>query len=464
MLLQCSTSLQFRFFGRSEKTSNIAGSIALSAIKGKSTIPITNTQPDKFVPDGNRRRRGRLELADIVIVGGGVSGLAAAITAAKSMKGKKIVLLEANSVLGGRVKSRTTDDGFVLDEGFAVFIDQYPEVQKLIDFDGLRLKPFLPGALVKLKDRSTLVRVADPLRNPEHSVSSILAPVGSILDKMEVLPLILNVRGKSVAELFEERETDTMTALTDRWGFSDDFINKFFKPFLEGIYLAPLSQQSSRMFSFVFKMFSEGSATLPVGGMKSIVEQLLTKAESLGVEIVTDLPVMGIVEEDNGSFVVECTKNLCRYKTSSLIVATDGVIAQRLISNIKGFESLADLPEQPQQSVGCLYYSFKGDPPIKDPILILNGIGSEAGNEQNPVNNVCFPSVVNQGYAPKGYSLCSVTVLGKAMDNFHDRPDELDEAVRNQLATWFQDQADDINNVWELKQIFYVSGVRSKIV
>jgi phytoene dehydrogenase-like protein len=225
--------------------------------------------------------------------------------------------------------------------------------------------------------------------------------------------------------------------------------------------LAPLSQQSSRMFSFVFKMFSEGSATLPVGGMKAVVGQLLTKVESLGVEVVTNTPVTCIVDEYEGSFVVECAKNLHRYETPSLIVATDGVIAQRLIANLKGFESLEALPQQPQQSVGCLYYSFKGEPPIKEPILILNGIGSEAGGEKNPVNNVCFPSVVNQGYAPKGYSLCSATVLGKAMENFRDRPDELDEAVRNQLATWFQDKEDDIKNEWELKQIFYVSSVSS---
>jgi phytoene dehydrogenase-like protein len=207
----------------------------------------------------------------------------------------------------------------------------------------------------------------------------------------------------------------------------------------------------------VFKMFSEGSATLPLGGMKAVVDQLLTSLESLGVEIVTDTPVTGIVEEDDGSFVVECIKNRRRYDTSSVIVATDGVIAQRLIANIKGFKTLDDLPEHPQQSVGCLYYSFKGEPPVKDPILILNGIGSEAGNDQNPVNNVCFPSVVNKGYAPEGYSLCSATVLGKAMESFFDRPDKLDQAVRDQLATWFQDQADDIKSAWELKKIFYVS-------
>lgn len=62
--------------------------------------------------------------ADVVIIGGGVSGLTAAITAAETAKKKsKVVLLEAHSELGGRVKSEKTEDGYVLDEGFAVFIE-----------------------------------------------------------------------------------------------------------------------------------------------------------------------------------------------------------------------------------------------------------------------------------------------------------------------------------------------------
>jgi phytoene dehydrogenase-like protein len=459
-----STELHW-FFGRG-KNKNDSGSNSSHETSDSSTIRITNTQPDDYVPlssfDQHHVRRGKKESADIVIVGGGVSGLAAAITAAKANKKAKIVLLEASSKLGGRVQSVQTEDGFVLDEGFAVFIDQYPEVQKLLDFDALKLKPFLPGALVKLKGSKELARVADPLRNPEDLLPSALAPVGSLLDKIEVLPLVLNVRTKTVQELFEERESDTLTVLKDRYGFSDDFIGKFLKPFLEGIYLAPLDQQSSRMFSFVFKMFSEGSATLPAGGMKAVADQLATKAKSLGVEIRTDTPVSCIAspkESSDDSFLVECVKTKERFETSSLIVATDGKIAQKLLANIEGFESLENLPAQPQLSVGCLYYTFKGSPPIEDPILILNGIGDEAGNKENPVNNICFPSVVNDGYAPNGYSLCSVTVLSKAMEMYKDSPEDLDKAVRRQLSTWFEDQADDIKKKWELKKIFYVSTV-----
>ena len=43
---------------------------------------------------------------------------------------------------------------------------------------------------------------------------------------------------------------------------------------VQGIFLSPLKEQSSRMFEFVFKMFAVGSAALPEGGMGQVPEQI----------------------------------------------------------------------------------------------------------------------------------------------------------------------------------------------
>jgi len=451
------TTLHYRipFFGQEEEST--------PPPEGDSDISIDTTGPTDTVEKTPFRAKITEEEASVVIIGGGVSGLTAAIKAAEGLKkkaGANVLLLESESQLGGRVMSETTADGYVLDKGFAVFIEEYPEAKKLLDYDALKLRPFLPGALVKLKSRNQLVRVADPIRDPADTLNSLLAPVGSLLDKVEVLPLIFNVRSKTISELFEERQTDTETALIERWGFSDDFIEKFFKPFLEGIYLAPLSKQSSRMFSFVFKMFSEGSATLPQGGMVSVSNQLIEKAEKAGVKILVDTKVSKISAGKEEGFIIESAKTKQRFKAPSMIVATDGHVAQRLLSGIPGFENLGELPEQPQLSVGCLYYAFKGSAPVEEPILILNGIGDAAGTKEYPVNNVCFPSVVNDGYAPPGYNLCSVTVLGTAMKLFEGQPKELDAAVRRQLGTWFREERSAILNEWQLKKIYFIPNAQ----
>jgi len=56
----------------------------------------------------------------------------------------------------------------------------------------------------------------------------------------------------------------------------------------------------------------------------------------------------------------------------------------------------------------------------------------------------------------KSFYVCSVTVLSEAMNLYKNRPDELDQAVRRQLGTWFVDQQSDIMDKWELKKIFYI--------
>jgi phytoene dehydrogenase-like protein len=412
-------------------------------------------QGPSYKPNGSRTRLHAAEKVSLCVIGGGVSGLTAAITAAQNSKDAKIVLLESSPTVGGRVQSDVTDSGLVLDRGFAVFIEEYPFAKELLDYDNLQLKRFLPGALVKLSGSDELARVADPLRQPQDIFTALFAEIGSLSDKLKVLPLVFHVKATSIQALFEEPETDTLTALRDRWEFSEDMIDKFFKPFLEGIYLAPLQEQSSRMFLFVFKMFSEGSATLPAGGMGGVAKQLSAQARAAGVDLRTDYPVARIRKNRRKSgYTVKCRRG--DIHAQSVIVATDGPMAQTLLSSVKGLEGLAKEDEQVQRAVGCLYYSFAGSAPVEEPILILNGIGADRGNEKYPVNNVCFPSVVSPSYAPPGIGLCSVTILEGAMTLYEGRDGDLDAAVRNQLGTWFPDHKEAIRNQWKLERIYRI--------
>ena len=228
---------------------------------------------------------------DVCIIGCGISGLAAAITTAEQAKQQpqqqspSVLILESDSFIGGRVRSDYTDDGYILDRGFAVFIEQYPKSLQLLDYDALELQQFLPGAKVKLSDQDKLASVSDPLRRRRDIFKAITSPVGTPMDKMRLLPLFYTVMTKSIEDLFEMKETDTLSCLTDKYNFSEEFISQFFAPFLEGIYLAPLHQQSSRMFHFVMKMFTIGVTSLPKGGMQAVSNKRGDKATDLGVDI-----------------------------------------------------------------------------------------------------------------------------------------------------------------------------------
>ena len=81
-------------------------------------------------------------MVDCIIVGGGISGLACS----RELQKAGIVsfkLLEASDRCGGRVQTDEME-GFLLDRGFQVFIENYPEAREIFDYEALRLKQFLP--------------------------------------------------------------------------------------------------------------------------------------------------------------------------------------------------------------------------------------------------------------------------------------------------------------------------------
>lgn len=429
-----------------------------------------------MMPSSNAFSSPTYEKLDLCIIGGGASGLSAAITSAASLSARsgssaaikegitsnssseasKIVVLEAQPTIGGRVSSDIIN-GYTFDRGFAVFIDRYPQSKEMFDYEALQLKPFDPGAMIKLEHG--LARVADPLRQPGKIIDAIVSPVGSLLDKLKLAPLLLHVRRNSIEDLFLEDEVDTLSCLQNKYKFSEKMIQEFFEPFLTGIYFAPLNQQSSRMFHFVFKMFSEGSATLPTGGMQAASDQMMRKAQKYGVDIRLSTPVSSIKIAQDGSFDINMIGGEM-ISAKSVICATEGPLATKLLAQIDGLGHLSDTEQQPQNSVGSVYYSFKGETPVNDAILVLNGVGKGVSSSSGLINSAVFPHVCNRSYAPEGCGLCSVSISGNTMDEYIGRRDDLDHDVRAQLGEWFPEFAALIKDEWKLEKIYTITNAQ----
>lgn len=62
-----------------------------------------------------------------IVIGAGVAGLSAARKLSSS--GVSVTLLEASDDVGGRVRTDVVD-GFLLDRGFQVFIEAYPQCRE----------------------------------------------------------------------------------------------------------------------------------------------------------------------------------------------------------------------------------------------------------------------------------------------------------------------------------------------
>ncbi len=317
----------------------------------------------------------------VTIVGAGLAGL----SCARELKahGVEAVLLEASEHVGGRVYTDEYE-GFLLDGGFQVMLTAYPECRRLLDYESLHLKKFYPGALVRFGGKCH--RVADPWRHPAEAAASLASPIGTFMDKMRVSSLRTSVTQATIADLFQRPETTTLQALKN-YRFSANLIDRFFRPFLGGIFLERELETSSRLFEFIFKMFSEGDTALPATGMRAIPLQM---GHELDVRLntrVTELP------------------------QGPVVVAVEAPEAARL---------LGEAAPPTGRSVDCLYYAAEAAP-VTEPILILNGEGT------GPVNNCSVVSAVAPGYAPAGASLISVSVLKSAPET----------AVRTQLAEWF---------------------------
>ncbi len=164
-------------------------------------------------------------------------------------------LHEAEPVPGGRVRTDRVDD-MLLDRGFQVHNTAYPEARRLLDHDRLDLRAFTPGALVRVGDR--LHRVGDPRRVPSWAPSTLAAPIGSLKDKALVGALAARDALTPPARLLDAPETTTREALARR-GFSDEVVERFFRPFLAGVYLEDDLATSSRFFDLLWRSFARGT-------------------------------------------------------------------------------------------------------------------------------------------------------------------------------------------------------------
>ena len=349
---------------------------------------------------------------DVLIVGAGLAGLCCAHRLQQA--GVSYRLIDASDAVGGRVRTDEVD-GFLLDRGFQVFLTSYPEAQRVLDYQALQLKPFLPGALVRYQGR--FYELADPWRRPSTALMSFFSPIGSVTDKFRIAGLRAGTLRGELEDQFRRQEMTTLEALRAA-GFSESIIDRFFRPFLGGIFLDPELSTSSRMLYFVFRMFSSGIACIPTAGMGAIPQQIAGKLRTDSIQLETE--VIGVTP---GQIQLASEERVC---AKAVVVASDGPSAARLLGTQTSMLG---------QGVSCLYFSASS-PPVDRPILVLNG------DRDGPVNNLCVLTNASRAYAPAGKSLVSVTVLGLAAE-----PDSLLPMVFDQLREWYGTVVDDWNHL-----------------
>jgi len=343
--------------------------------------------------------------ADVIIIGAGLGGL----TAARVLKeaGISILVLEASDAVGGRVQTDEVD-GFLLDRGFQVFLTAYPEAKRFLDYEALELCKFDPGALIL--NKKGITSLGDPIRQPSSLVSTLLSSAATFTDKMRMLRLKLKLSGKSIERIFSEQEITT-TEYLKKEGFSATIMDQFFRPFMTGIFLEDQLTTSSRMFEFVFKMFSEGDAAIPAKGMGMIPKQL---AKGLSEEEILFKQKVWTIDANT----VTTTSGRV-YKGAFILIATD-----QLNSPVPA----SRMPSE-YHSVSNMYFTSV-QRPFYMPLIALNTLPGKL------VNNIAVMDLISPAYAKNGEALISLSLIG---NHTKTNQKQLQHDVISELKFWYPD-------------------------
>jgi phytoene dehydrogenase-like protein len=346
-----------------------------------------------------------------IVVGAGLAGL----TCAKVLheRGHEVSVFEASDGVGGRVRTDERN-GFLLDRGFQVYFTSYPAARKHLDHDALDLRTFDPGAIIRRGRENTVL--SDPLRDPKALLPTLVSDAATLGDRVRTVTVAAEeVPGNavSVGAMNGGRDKSTLEYLRDA-GFSERFIDSFFRPFFGGVLLNRELASSSRVFRFVFKMLATGRTVVPARGMGEIPRQLASSLPDATVRL--DSPVEALLRGDGRVRGVRVGGE--EHEADAVVVATDAPAAGRLSG-----ESV------PEESVGevCLYYETSGLGSGRK--VVLN---AEKGAF---INNAVEISNVSEHYAPPGRHLLYAITLG----GFDLADEELYRRGIEDLATWYSE-------------------------
>jgi phytoene dehydrogenase-like protein len=323
-----------------------------------------------------------------------------------------VLILEQADAPGGRVRTDSVD-GFLLDRGFQVYLDAYPNAGQLLDLTALDLQAFEPGAIIFSEGKQH--RLMDVFRRPMSILTSAFSPIGNLIDKVLVAKLRFSLKFSSLDKILKRKDLTT-DAYLQQFGFSEGMIDRFFRSFYGGIFLENELRTSSRMFEFTFKMFTEGSATLPAKGMEEIPRQLAGRLPEGTLRCNTQVAKIKV---QGNEVVLESGEKL---SSDYLVLAVPSDAAQKILP-------ATTIPEVKWRSVMNCYFAADHSP-LNEAIIALSG------DPASLVNNVSVPSDLSSEYAPEGQALVSVSILG-----LHDEDDFLIK-VRSELRSWFGEEVE----------------------
>ncbi|MDR6974203.1 phytoene dehydrogenase-like protein [Streptomyces sp. 3330] len=318
--------------------------------------------------------------SDVVVIGAGVAGLACAQDLLAAGVGVRI--LEASDGVGGRMRSDRVH-GFVIDRGFQVFNPSYPQLRRRLTRDELDLRPFDQGVIVHTDTGRR--RLTDPRTHPSTLVERLSGRLAGPRDLAALGALSASDAVMPPRRLKRRPDRSTREALAGA-GFTDAFVERFFLPFLSGVFLEDRLETSARVFHLVWRSMLRGTLSLPAAGIGAVPRALAASLPTGTVRLET--PVARLTDDG----VETAARELLPAR--AVVVATGPGPAGTLLPEVT----------VPAYRVVTTYYHTMSAPPLNEPTLVVD--------TRRRFLNTCVLSEVAASYAPSGRALVATSVLG----------------------------------------------------
>ncbi|MDQ3225316.1 MAG: protoporphyrinogen oxidase [Chloroflexota bacterium] len=375
--------------------------------------------------DRNLNGHHDLSLNDhVVVIGGGISGLAAAHRLLRVASGARVTLLEADNRLGGKIVTHNVD-GFLIEGGADSFLASKPRGVGLCAEIGLGdhlqgVTPRRRRAFVlshgHLHDLPEGLSGLAPTRLMPIARSSLLSPLGKARVALEfVLPRRHGEEDESLGGFMRRRLG------SEAW-------ERLIEPLMAGIYAAdgdalslaatfPQLRDAERVHGGVIKgalaarpraqasgMAPRSPFLTPIGGIGELVTTLAITLTSGGVTICMGTPVTAVDVVPGGYVVRLASGNTVL--ANAVVVATPAFAAAQMLDAIDG-GLVTDLAAIAYVSTAIVTFAFRRDQ-ISHPLDAHGYVVPRI--EGGPILACTWPSRKWAGRAPEGWELIRVFI------------------------------------------------------
>ncbi len=383
----------------------------------------------------------------LVVVGGGISGLAAAWAAHEEAHKRgtaiNITLLDAGHQVGGKAVSNKLEGGWLTESGPTGFLDNEPVLDELIALAGLTKVPANEAAAHRfLVLGGTLREIhAHPLK---FATGGILSPLGLMRMAREIF--VPGKQGNADESVWEFGRRRLGAQAADR----------MLAPMVQGVFagdskrlslpaafprMAEMEQQYGSLFKALVAVKRAGAKGGPSGpsgvltsfegGLQSLPLALAAKAP---FEIRNGLRVKSILRADKGRWAIDLGDGQAAFKADSVVLATEGPCMARIFeADAPTLATELDTIDHPGVTVLSLGY------PPEAAAHFPNGFGCLIPRTENPrALGFLWDSSIFPDRAPEGHTLVRALYGGAVDPSIVDlSSDQLKELATQEIRELF---------------------------